>query len=381
MEDKNILIPDKHITIGILARGLTKGGVTRYIRNILSEFEKVNNKNISFFLFTDDKNFIGAFKNIKVIFVKNRNKPYWDYFRIIPSLLKVKPDIIFYPKNIIPFTHGLLRAKKINIIHDLAHFEKNMKAYPFLVILYMKIFMKLSCQIADKIIAISKYTKQDIINRLGINSEKIAAVYEGVEDKFRVIHNSEKLNSTLKKYELTKPFLFYSGSISPRKNLLRMLKSFYKIKDQIPHNLVVVGAKTWGSDKVYKYISENLKNRVKILGYVSDEELVDLYNMADMYLYPSLYEGFGLPILEAQACGCPVLTSNVTSCPEVAGDSAMIVNPYSTDEIAEAILKIFTDKNLREDLIKRGHENIKRFSWKKTAERILNICDELTENV
>jgi glycosyltransferase involved in cell wall biosynthesis len=127
---------------------------------------------------------------------------------------------------------------------------------------------------------------------------------------------------------------------------------------------------------VSKYIKENdLDRRVIKIGFVDEDDLPKIYNLADLLLFPSLYEGFGLPILEAQACGCPVLTSNVTSCPEVAGDGAHIVDPYSVDEIRDGILKIIKDNNYKEQLIKKGFENIKRFSWEKSARKILELID------
>jgi len=138
--------------------------------------------------------------------------------------------------------------------------------------------------------------------------------------------------------------------------------------------LYITGSLTWGADNIQAYIAEKLKDRVVILGYVEEEELMSLYSLAEMFLYPSLCEGFGLPILEAQACGCPVLTSNVTACPEVAGDGAHIVNPYSVEEIQAGMLKILQDEEYKHKLITRGFENIKRFSWKKTAEEILKVC-------
>lgn len=368
-------VSKKKINVGLLVRGLTKGGVTRYIRNLLAEFEAINNPQIKIFLFTDDICFVEEFKNIKVIYIKNINKIYWDYIKIVPHILKEQINTIIYPKNIIPITHIFLKAKKINIVHDLAHFDKNINAYPFWDTFYMKIFMTLSCQIADKTIAVSKYTKQDIVNRLGIDPKNITVIHEGVERAFKKMTDQNGLSEVIKKFNLKIPFLFYCGSLSPRKNIIGVLKAFCAIKNIIPHNLYLAGDifKFGKNSGVQKLLDEDHENRIFCLGYVTEEELIALYSMADMYIYPSLYEGFGLPIIESQACGCPVLTSNVTSCPEVAGDGAMIVNPYSTDEIANAMLNILSDKSLSDSLKEKGFENIKRFSWKESAKEMLKI--------
>jgi glycosyltransferase involved in cell wall biosynthesis len=238
----------------------------------------------------------------------------------------------------------------------------------------MKSLMKLSCKISDKTISISKSTKKDLIEILKINPNKIQTVYLAVEDDFKIIRSPKKIEKIKKKYKLNQPFIFYCGSISPRKNILRMLEAFNEIKDKIPHNFYLTGNAEWKMSIVSKYIKENdLDRRVIKIGFVDEDDLPGIYNLADLLLFPSLYEGFGLPILEAQACGCPVLTSNVTSCPEVAGDGAHIVDPYSVDEIRDGILKIIKDNNYKEQLIKKGFENIKRFSWEKSARKILEF--------
>jgi len=354
--------------IGIVARGLTNGGVARFIKNILIELDK-NKKNV-YTLFTDDKNKIPNLKNIKIKEIVGKNKLYWDLFSLKKELKKSDLDAVIYPKNIIPFTHKKLKFKKYNIIHDLAYFEKNLSEYKFLDTLYMRMFMKNSCKIADLTFAISNFTKKDIISRLNVRKEKIIVINEGVEKNFKKI-NKKELNEIKNKFNLSKRFFFYCGSLSPRKNILRVLKTFNKIKNSISLNLYICSGQSWKDKEIVEYINNNLKERVHHLGKVSEKELIALYNMAEFFIYPSLYEGFGLPILEAQACGCPVITSNVTSCPEVAGEGALKINPYSEKDIKEGILKVLEKKH-RKQLIKKGFENLKRYSWEKTTEKILS---------
>jgi glycosyltransferase involved in cell wall biosynthesis len=363
---------NKKRRIGFIARGLTKGGVTRLINNLLKEFDL--NENYVFYLFTDEESYLNRFKNIKVVYIKKSNKLFWDYFFCFNALRKNNVDYVIYPKNIIPLTHSIFGFKKYNIVNDLGYFKKDLNAYKFWDTLYMKSLMKLSCKISDKTISISKSTKKDLIEILKINPNKIQTVYLAVEDDFKIIRSPKKIEKIKKKYKLNQPFIFYCGSISPRKNILRMLEAFNEIKDKIPHNFYLTGNAEWKMSIVSKYIKENdLYKRVIKIGFVDEDDLPKIYNLADLLLFPSLYEGFGLPILEAQACGCPVLTSNVTSCPEVAGDGAHIVDPYSVDEIRDGILKIIEDNDYKEQLIQKGFENIKRFSWEKSARKILEF--------
>lgn len=362
--------------IGIVARGLTRGGVTRVINNLLKEFDL--RKDYIFYLFTDEKNYLKKFKNVKVVYIKKSNKIFWDYLKILPQLKKNKVDCMIYPKNIIPTSHLIFNFKKYNIINDLAYFKKDLNAYKFWDTLYMKSLMKFSCKISDKTISISESTKKDLVEILKINPQKIQTVYLAVEDNFGIIKNKKILEKIKDKYKLKQPFIFYCGSISPRKNVLRMLKSFNKIKDEIPHNFYLTGRAEWGGVEFADYIEKNnLQERVGKIGFVDEEDLPALYNLADIFLFPSLYEGFGLPILESQVCGCPVITSNISSMPEVAkDDNAILVNPYNEKEISQAILKIVKSRDFKEKIIKKGQENVKNFSWAKTAGAILKLTNQ-----
>lgn len=354
--------------IAIIARGINKGGgVYRFITNILTEINKITRH--TFILVHNFPEFNSRFPNIKKYFIEEQNKLYFDYFLSYKALKRINVDTIIYTKNIIPINHFLLKAKKISIIHDLAYFDKKVNAYPLWDTIFMKVFTKPSLKFSDKIAAVSNFTKKDIQEKFGVNPNKITVINESVESSF--IKQTETNNNVLEKYNLSQPFLFYAGSISPRKNLIRLIKAFNSIKDTIPHNLYITGLQKWNA---IEFESLNIDNkRVKVLGYVLKEELISLYNLADMYLFPSLYEGFGLPILEAQACECAVITSNVSSCPEIAGYGAVIVNPYSVEEIAKAILQIHENPELKKDLIKKGKENLKRYSWQKTVENLIEL--------
>lgn len=364
--------------IGIIARslGLYHGGVYRYVFNILYELDKkVKEQPIEIVIVHNEAVLRGKFPHCREIYTPLPHtygaRLLFDYVYSVSALKQAGLDYIIYPKNIIPASHYILQAKKLPTILDLGHFEKGLHAYQLWDTLYARALMKASCRQAYKILTISHSTKQTIIEKLKISPEKIQVVHLGIEQTFQRTHNHDRI---VQKFRLRKPFIFYNGSITPRKNLMRVLEAFHDIQDQIPHTFYLTGSLTWGADHIHTYIEKNLDGRVVKLGYIEEDELIALYNLAELFLYPSLYEGFGLPILEAQACGCPVLTSKVTSCPEVAGGAAHLVNPYIVDEIKAGMLKILHDDDYRQQLIRRGFENITRFHWQKTAEDILAAC-------
>lgn len=363
--------------IGIIARGLKEGGVLRFIENILKQFD--NNSKISFTIFCD-LDFNHKYKNIKIIKFKSKNRLFIDHVLITWFLARNNFDAIIYPKNVIPPLHFFLKHKKILIIHDLAHFEKNLNAYKFLDTMYMKLLIPISCRISTKIIAVSKSTKSETIKKLKIKSNKIKVIYEGIEPFFKKEKNKPVVSNFLKKYNLKLPFIFYCGSLSPRKNIFNFLLAFNNIKDKIPHNIYLAGGKSWSDENVLSFINKNLKSRVIRLGHVSNEDLRLFYSTADFYTYPSLYEGFGLPILESQACGCPILTSNLTSCPEIAGKGALIVDVKSIKKLEYSIFELANNKISKDKLVRMGYENVKNFSWNITSKEILDLIYKEVNN-
>ncbi len=362
-------------------RGNTKGGTKLVIEKLLEEFDK-NDKN-QWTLITDKKECINNYKNIKVKYIRNIGGLLgyflWDYLQSFFSLLDENFDAVLYPKGSIPIDHILLKSKKAYIVHDLGYFVEEFNAYPAMDTFFMKRQMKFSCKVADIIFAISEFTKEDIVNRFKIDREKIVVTYEGILDVFKKSKNREIIEDCMKRNKIKRPYLFYSGSISPRKNLLRVLQALNNLKKEIPHTLVMTGRASWGDTGLDEFIKENdLQERVNVVGFVSYEDVAILTSEADMYLFPSLYEGFGLPILEAQSCGCPVLTSNVSSCPEIAGKAAIVVDPYSVEEIANGILIGVRDDVKRKRLIALGYENIKKYSWLKMSQTVLTNIKKLT---
>ena len=361
--------------IGIYARGLSEkvGGPKEYIKLMCESIIDTIPKEDQLFIFHNLKERYFKTKkiNVKEIMIKSKNKIICDFI-IAPRIInKYNLDVVWFPKNVIPF---FIKTKKIVSILDLGYFLPELNAYPLLDTKYMKFMVRTSCKRADKIIAISQNTKKDIVNLLKINPNKIDVVYLAAGSKYKVIKDKKNLDMVKKKYNLSKKFILFTGTISPRKNLVRLINAFNKISEGIPHELIITGSKTWKDKEVTSLIENNKK--VRRIGLVDDEDMPALYNLADIYIYPSLYEGFGLPILEAQACGCPVITSNTSSIPEVGGDSVLYIDPYSEDSIKNAILELSRNKKTKKKLLLDGFKNAEKFSWKKSSYKILKICEE-----
>ncbi len=223
-------------------------------------------------------------------------------------------------------------------------------------------------------------TKNDCIKLLKIPEKRLRVIPLSADEQYKPLKNKEDIRVELEsKYNIDAPFILFVGTLEKRKNVPTLLKSFYKLKkSELKHKLVIVGGKGWKYTKIFDLINElDLQNEVIFTDYVSDEYLVKLYNAADLFVYPSLYEGFGLPPLEAMACGCPVITSNTSSLPEVVGDAGIMIDPNDIDGLAESMLKILTDQELREELSKKSLERSKLFSWEKTAKETWMVYEEV----
>jgi glycosyltransferase involved in cell wall biosynthesis len=363
------------VVIAINARVLNerRGGPARYTLNLLRELSKIDKKNKYLVFLKEPLDFGFKFPgNFTLIQVNTRSRFLFDYIYLPFFSFRNHIDYFIFPKNTFsPF----IKAKTIPVYHDIIYYEKmSQREFDFWDHLHHTIMIRINAKISHTDLTVSEFTASRMQRLLGIPREKILIAKEGVEDSFRVIKDAKILKKVLLKYNIKKPFLFYAGSLSPRKNMLNVLRAFMLIKDRIPHRVYFTGGDSWRDSEIYDYIEKNhLEEYVIKIGYVEDADLVALYNLADCYLYPSVYEGFGLPILEAQACGCPVITSNRSSCPEVAGDAALIVDPESPVDIAGRILEIIKTPSLRKSLVKKGFLNVKKYSWERMARQILTL--------
>jgi glycosyltransferase involved in cell wall biosynthesis len=245
------------------------------------------------------------------------------------------------------------------------------KYHTFKVLALSKLY-HVAARKARAILTISEFSKKEIVTHLNVNKSKVFATLLAPPPGFRKINDERELARCKQELGLPKRFILFVGSLEPRKNILGLLKALLIIDPEERPALVVAGGQGWKNSDIYKFIEEyNLKNTVSILGYQSKESLVALYNLAKVFVFPSFYEGFGLPVLEAFSCGTPVIASNTSSIPEVAGSAALLINPDNSEEIAEVIKNIFKDSELQKRCVEKGFEQIKKFSWKKNAEETL----------
>lgn len=302
--------------------------------------------------------------------IKEIKFPYlWTQIGLSLEMLFRPVDILFVPSHVAPVIHP---KNTIVTIHGL-EYEKYPAGYSFWQKLYMRWSVRMSCRWATKIIAVSRSTQKDLVGLYKVPENKTEVIYEGVNENFQFPISNSQSNSNDKILNL-KPYLLFIGRLEKRKNVEGIIDA-YKIlveKYKIPHSLVLAGSPGYGFD-VIKLKIENLKLKIIQLGYIDEATKWQLLSQADAFLFPTFYEGFGLPVLEAQSVGTPVVASNVSSLPEIAGDGAAYSVPSEPVLIAEAVRSALNDKDFRDGLIRKGYENVRRFSWSECASRITSI--------
>lgn len=282
-------------------------------------------------------------------------------------------DVFFSPTHYLPFYTGMPSVVSILDVSYL-HFSGLFKKKD---LYQLKLWGGYSLKKAKKIITISKSSKNDIIKAYGVLSEKVEVVYPGIKQVLSIKNKVLSMEELKKKFGVEKNYILFVGTLQPRKNIENLIKAFSLIKNK-NLKLVIVGKKGWMYEDILNAPKKyEVSDRVKFLDNVSDEDLPSFYKNAACFVLPSLYEGFGLPILEAMQYGCPVLTSNISSLPEAGGDAAVYFDPENVGDIAEKINEVVSDEKLRSEMIKKGHEQIKKFSWEKTARETLKVLEEL----
>lgn len=234
---------------------------------------------------------------------------------------------------------------------------------------------------ADRIIVISESTKRTLMQECSIRAEKMDVIYLGVTKSYRPIKEKEILERVRKRYSLPEKFILTVGLLVPRKNFERLVEAFALVKNRrktFEHKLIIAGGKAWSYESICKKIENlGLQGEVHLIGYVAESDMPALYSAADIFVFPSFYEGFGLPPLEAMACGVPVVASNTSSIPEVLGNAAIFANPYNVCEWADAIERTIFDDGLKQELRQKGFERVRLFSWEKTASETLRVYQEV----
>ncbi len=378
------------IVIDTLSVKSTHHGVGTYIINIINHLKEidqkndysilVSRKNKKYFTLPDRPNF----KTIQITFW-NPLRPVWEVGYLPLIIKREKADIFWIPRHMIwPFKI----CKQIFTIHDLTSFIPDLvKTYPSTILYYHQKAVLWAIKHGEKLIAVSHSTKQDLMKLFSVAENKIEVIHNGVDDIFQPIHSSKLLSQVKDKYRLPEKFIFTVSVLEPKKNTENLIRAYAeliknkKMSEDLQNYKLVIGGSIkygWKNNRIFHLVKTmNLENNIIFTDFIEHEDLPVVYSLATVFAFPSLYEGFGLPVAEAMACGTPVITSNISSLPEVAGDGAILVNPYDVSSIAQGIHEVLTDSTKRMTMLKKGLENAKRFSWRKAAEEILQIFDEV----
>jgi len=372
------------IGIDIRVIGKKCTGDEVYFFNLVKNLAAIDKAN-KYFLFTDrdqekdsdlareiEKLELGS--NFKIIFLNSPNRFWWNLWAL-PNYLRQNPVDIFHTQYIAPFWLPK-NIKLVLTIHDISFnfFPKYIKKSD---LFFLKTLLPRSIRRADKIITVSQSEQEQIINFYKIQPEKIDFVYNGVDyENFAKEFSEEEKEKVRQKYNLPQKFLLYIGTFQPRKNIPVLIKAIKSLDIK----LILAGNRNARNfDKKINEVIEknNFQNKVIFPGWIDEEDKPALLQIADCFVFPSLYEGFGIPIVEAMAAGTPVISSNKTSLPEVGKDGALFCDPKNTDEFSKRIYQAIADENLKADIIKRGSEIAKLYSWQKTAEKTLNMYKSL----
>ncbi len=304
----------------------------------------------------------------------------WQRVRLpLPvELFTGRVDVFHSPDFTLP---PVWRARTVVTIHDLS-FIRHPECFSKPLLEYLLASVPRAVRRADFLLADSASTRQDLIELLGAAPERVAVVYPGVEAHFGPAEDAARLEACLARYAVRRPYILGVGTLQPRKNFARLIRAYHLLRQRhgIPHRLVIAGAKGWLFEEIEETIRTlRLEEWVQITGFIPDEDLPALYQGADVFAFPSLYEGFGIPVLEALACGTPVVASNTSSLPEAAGEAALLVDPEDVEALAEALWRLLVDSPLRNALRARGFEQVKRFSWAGSAQKVRSIYRHLVE--
>lgn len=378
--------------IGIEAQRLFrphKHGMDRVALELIRNLQKIDKVN-EYFIFVKpdaDNEVLEKTDNFNIVEIPGGPYPIWEQIKLPKFVDKYKLDLLHCTSNTAPLK---VKSKLITTLHDIIFREENIfkqifssaSWYQKIGNLYRRFIVGDVVKKSDRLITVSNFEKENIKNAFDVEDGKVTTVHNAVNDEFNERFTEEEKEEVRQKYNLPTQFLLHIGNKDPRKNTKRVLDAFCELKvtDHDYMKLVIVGIDEERLDMLLKemYIPQAIKKDIILTGYVENEDLPVIYSLAKVFLFPSLREGFGIPIIEAMATGVPVITSNTSSMPEVAGDSAVLINPKKTHQLKDAIIRILSDDEYRNKLIKQGLKQCKSFSWKKSAKDVLKIYEQLS---
>jgi glycosyltransferase involved in cell wall biosynthesis len=368
------------VRIAIDARKLRDFGIGTYVRNLLRHLARIDrwSEYVVLCRQPDCATIAALGDNFRA--VPERAAPYSvrEQLSVPIDLRRERVDLFHAPHYVLP---PLTRCRSVVTIHDCIHLRfpqylPNRMAYA-----YARGSLWVATHRSDRVLTVSEASKRDILRYFRIPDRKIDVIYNAIDERFGQAPPPEEIERVRERYQLDGPFILYAGNIKPHKNLERLIEAFNSLRGdgQFEHvRLLIIG------DEISKYATlrravhrHKLHKFVRFFGFVPDETLACLYRLASLFVFPSLYEGFGLPPLEAMASGTPVVTSNVSSLPEVVGDAALLIDPYEPEALADAMRSVLSDPALRESLRERGLARAREFSWDRSIRRVREIYDEV----
>lgn len=366
--------------IGIMLRHYEQqeGGVKVYTKRILPLLFSMGAQHRYLLIYQNPK-LLGTYAghaNVEEVVATLPGTVPWDQFAVPWIARKHGLDLIFNPKFTVPF---LTKVKSVFVLHGSEWFviPEHFRRYDQW---YFKRFVPLYCRKAAAFIAVSNAVKSDVVKYVGVPAQKVFAIHNGFDPAvFQPVHDAARLQEVRTRYKLPEHFILWAGQIESRKNVARLLEAFARIKDSVPHSLVMAGEHRWSTNSELRAIQAlGIADRVCFPGWVNHADLPAVYCLADLFAFPSLYEGFGIPLLEAMACGCPIVTANTCAPPEVTDGAACLVDPLSVEDIARGMQAVISDRARREQMISRGITRAKDFGWEKCAREILAMFDTLS---
>jgi glycosyltransferase involved in cell wall biosynthesis len=367
------------LRIAIDARKLRDYGIGTYVRNLLRHLSRIDSKT-EYVLFCRAKD-CGIVEELGENFraVPEPARPYSvsEQLRIPMDLRREGIDLFHAPHYVLP---PLTPCKSVVTIHDCIHLRFPQYLPNRLAYAYARSSLWFATHRSNRVLTVSEASKRDILRYFRVPEGKIDVIYNAIDERFGEPPAADEIERVRDRYQLNAPYILYAGNIKPHKNLERLIEAFHTLRHgDLEHvKLLIIG------DEISKYATlrravhkYKLHKHVRFFGFVPDKTLAVLYRLARAFVFPSLYEGFGLPPLEAMASGTPVITSNLSSLPEVVGDAALLIDPYDADAIADAMRRVLLDSDLREDLRQRGLKRVAEFSWDRSIRRVREIYEEV----